>query len=76
MIGNKNIHKSLLLLILVQAQLYKFPRVIIKKGEMVATRKAYGTAFALLGDTCDALVSLDAEVKNSTYAEIFESSSS
>jgi transketolase len=44
-----------------------------KKGDMVATRKAYGTALALLGDICDAVVSLDAEVKNSTYAEIFES---
>jgi transketolase len=43
-----------------------------KKGEMIATRKAYGTALALLGDICDAVVSLDAEVKNSTYAEIFE----
>lgn len=43
-----------------------------KKGEKVATRKAYGTALAVLGDTCDAIVSLDAEVKNSTYAEIFE----
>ena len=44
-----------------------------KKGEMIATRKAYGSALALLGDICDAVVSLDAEVKNSTYAEIFES---
>jgi transketolase len=44
-----------------------------KKGDMIATRKAYGTALALLGDICDAVVSLDAEVKNSTYAEIFES---
>jgi transketolase len=43
------------------------------KGEKVATRKAYGVALALLGDVCDAVVSLDAEVKNSTYAEIFES---
>jgi transketolase len=43
------------------------------KGDMIATRKAYGTALALLGDICDAVVSLDAEVKNSTYAEIFES---
>lgn len=42
------------------------------KGEMISTRKAYGQALALLGDVCDAVVSLDAEVKNSTYAEIFE----
>lgn len=42
------------------------------KDEMISTRKAYGQALALLGDVCDAVVSLDAEVKNSTYAEIFE----
>jgi len=51
----------------------EIPRTEYTKGEMVATRKAYGTALALLGDVCDAVVSLDAEVKNSTYAEIFES---
>lgn len=51
----------------------EMPHPEYKKGEKVATRKAYGTALALLGDTCDAIVSLDAEVKNSTYAEIFES---
>lgn len=44
-----------------------------KRGKMIATRKAYGTALALLGDICDAVVCLDAEVKNSTYADIFES---
>ena len=44
-----------------------------KKGAMIATRKAYGMALALLGDICDAVVCLDAEVKNSTYADIFES---
>jgi transketolase len=50
----------------------EIPMCAYKRGEMVATRKAYGTALALLGDVCDAVVSLDAEVKNSTYAEIFE----
>jgi transketolase len=43
-----------------------------KKDEHIATRKAYGQALAALGDVCDTVVSLDAEVKNSTYAEIFE----
>jgi len=43
-----------------------------EKGAMVATRKAYGQALTLLGDVCDDIVSLDAEVKNSTYAELFE----
>jgi len=51
----------------------EIPDSIYIKGEMIATRKAYGVALAQLGDTCDAIVSLDAEVKNSTYAEIFES---
>src|SRR5205814_8780839 len=43
-----------------------------KKGAMIATRKAFGQSLALLGDTCDSVISLDAEVKNSTYAELFE----
>lgn len=50
----------------------EIPACTYKKTDMVATRKAYGTALALLGDSCEAIVSLDAEVKNSTYAEIFE----
>lgn len=40
--------------------------------EAVATRKAYGQALAELGNACETVVSLDGEVKNSTYAEIFE----
>jgi len=41
-------------------------------GEQVATRKAYGQALRAAGVACESVVSLDAEVKNSTYAEIFE----
>jgi len=41
-----------------------------KKGESVATRKAYGTALARLVDKYPQLVSLDGDVKNSTFAEI------
>lgn len=48
------------------------PEPKYKKGEMLATRKVYGSALAFLGNKEKALVSLDAEVKNSTYAEIFE----
>lgn len=40
--------------------------------EMVATRKAYGQALMAVGDKSTDIVSLDAEVKNSTFAEIFE----
>lgn len=43
-----------------------------KKDKQIATRKAYGQALAALGDVCDTVVSLDAEVKNSTFADIFE----
>ncbi len=43
-----------------------------KKGEMIATRKAYGQALTALGAVCKQIVSLDAEVKNSTFAQIFE----
>lgn len=43
-----------------------------KIGDEIATRKAYGTAIARLGETYSQIVSLDAEVKNSTYAEIFK----
>jgi transketolase len=50
----------------------KLPAAIYKKGDMIATRKAYGQSLALLGDVCETVVSLDAEVKNSTFAELFE----
>lgn len=43
-----------------------------EKGSAVATRKAYGQALADLGAVCPTVISLDAEVKNSTYADIFE----
>jgi transketolase len=40
----------------------------------IATRKAYGQALKAVGEKSEDIVSLDAEVKNSTYAEIFEQS--
>lgn len=43
-----------------------------KKNESVATRKAYGQALVAVGNACDAVVVLDAEVKNSTYTQLFE----
>ena len=43
-----------------------------KKGDSLATRKAYGNALTRLYPQFPHLVSLDAEVSNSTYAEIFE----
>lgn len=43
-----------------------------KKGEMIATRKAYGQSITALAGACKQAVSLDAEVKNSTFAQLFE----
>ena len=43
-----------------------------KKGDSLATRKAYGNALKRLYPQFPHLVSLDCEVSNSTYAEIFE----
>jgi transketolase len=41
-------------------------------GDEIPTRKAYGQGIAAVGDVSKEAVSLDAEVKNSTYADIFE----
>ncbi|MFH4974213.1 hypothetical protein AB6A40_000922 [Gnathostoma spinigerum] len=35
----------------------------------VATRAAYGTALAKLGDVCERVIGLDGDTKNSTYSE-------
>ncbi len=43
-----------------------------KMGDSVATREAYGTALAKLGDGDDRIVALDGDVKNSTFSEKFE----
>src|ERR1700716_163281 len=41
-------------------------------GEQVATREAYGTAIAKLGEADSRVVALDADVKNSTFSDKFE----
>ena len=43
-----------------------------KKDEEIPTRIVYGQALAELGGQCKSVVSLDAEVKNSTFAATFE----
>ena len=43
-----------------------------KLGDLVATREAYGTAIAKLGDVEPRAVALDADVKNSTFSDRFE----
>jgi transketolase len=43
-----------------------------KLGELVATREAFGTGLAKLGDADPRVVALDADVKNSTFSDRFE----
>src|SRR3954454_444068 len=43
-----------------------------KQGDLVATREAYGTALAKLGEADARIVALDADVKNSTFSDRFE----
>ena len=50
----------------------EFEKTYYKKDEKVATRKAYGQALTQAGGVCNNIISLDAEVKNSTFAQIFE----
>ncbi len=47
----------------------EIPPPSYKKGEQVATRKAYGNALSRLVAKYPHLVSIDAETKNSTFAE-------
>jgi transketolase len=42
-----------------------------KIGDSVATREAFGTALAALGEADPSVVALDADVKNSTYTDKF-----
>jgi transketolase len=43
-----------------------------KKGDLVATREAWGTGLAALGSVDPRVVALDADVKNSTFSDRFE----
>jgi transketolase len=52
--------------------LSRVPAPAYKKGDLVATREAYGTALAALGGVDSRVVALDADVKNSTFSERFE----
>ncbi len=48
-----------------------YPPVNYKPGDQVATREAYGTALARIGETDQRIVALDGDTKNSTYADKF-----
>jgi transketolase len=47
----------------------KYPA--LASAKKLSPRRAYGMALAALGDANEAVVALDADVKNSTYAETF-----
>jgi transketolase len=51
------------------AALAKHPA--LASAKKLSPRRAYGMALAALGDANEAVVALDADVKNSTYAETF-----
>jgi transketolase len=48
------------------------PAPAYKKGDLVATREAWGTALAAVGKLDGRIVGLDADVKNSTFSDRFE----
>jgi transketolase len=48
------------------------PAPAYKKGDIVATREAWGTALAAIGRVDPRIVALDADVKNSTFSDRFE----
>uniref|UniRef100_A0A8D3DW16 Transketolase n=1 Tax=Scophthalmus maximus TaxID=52904 RepID=A0A8D3DW16_SCOMX len=43
-----------------------------KKGDKMATRRAYGVALAKLGEASQRVVALDGDTKNSTFSETFK----
>jgi transketolase len=48
-----------------------YPPINYKPGDSVATREAYGTALARIGEVDQRIVAVDGDTKNSTYAEKF-----
>jgi transketolase len=48
-----------------------YPPINYKLGDSVATREAYGTALARIGEVDQRIVAVDGDTKNSTYADKF-----
>ena len=48
-----------------------YPPISYKLGDQVATREAYGTALARIGEVDQRIVAMDGDTKNSTYADKF-----
>jgi transketolase len=49
----------------------QYPAVNYTKGQMVATREAYGSALVRLGEVDPRVVALDGDTKNSTFSDRF-----
>ncbi len=56
----------------IELPVLSLPPCSYKQGASLATRKAYGETLAVLGGLSESVLSLDAEVKNSTFAQLFE----
>lgn len=56
----------------VDKQIKNTPFPVVDPGAMISTRKAYGQALAAMGEVYQKIVVLDADVKNSTYTQLFE----
>ena len=48
-----------------------YPAISYKLGDQIATREAYGTALARIGEADQRINALDGDTKNSTYADKF-----
>src|SRR5580765_3033194 len=48
-----------------------YPPISYNKGDMIATREAYGNALARIGEPDHRVVALDGDTKNSTFSEKF-----
>jgi len=48
-----------------------YPAISYKLGDAIATREAYGAALVRVGEANPAVVAMDGDTKNSTYAEKF-----
>jgi transketolase len=48
-----------------------YPAISYNLGDKIATREAYGTALARLGEADQRIVALDGDTKNSTFADKF-----
>ena len=48
-----------------------YPPISYKLGDKVATREAYGTALARIGEADQRIVAMDGDTKNSTFADKF-----